>query len=95
MYLNSKILYGVRSQKDVAGLSKAQLDRLVVAIRAAETLIGMGLRSQEYASMFRYGELYAIIQNDEYLYAPSELVFAYRHGIHGTLHHQDGQLDPE
>ncbi|GFZ52232.1 hypothetical protein JCM24511_10005 [Saitozyma sp. JCM 24511] len=59
MYLNSKILYGVRSQKDVASLSKAQLERLVVAIRAAETLIGMGLRSQEYVSRFRYANSFS------------------------------------
>jgi hypothetical protein len=67
MYLNSKILYGVRSQKDVASLSKAQLERLVVAIRAAETLIGMGLRSQEYVSRFRYGEVSSIIQGERLL----------------------------
>lgn len=56
MYINSRILFGVRSKRDVANLSEQRKDCLLRATKAAETLLEMCLRGGTYAKNFRFGE---------------------------------------
>ncbi|ORY32276.1 hypothetical protein BCR39DRAFT_45188 [Naematelia encephala] len=58
LYCNSRVLHGIRSKRDVAQLSEERKQRLVNAMNAAETLVAMALRSQQYTKQFRYANLY-------------------------------------
>ncbi|CAD6573450.1 MAG: hypothetical protein TREMPRED_000828 [Tremellales sp. Tagirdzhanova-0007] len=47
LYCNSCILRGVRNKRDVAQLSEGLQTKLIIAVKAAEKLVGMCLRSQQ------------------------------------------------
>ena len=47
LYCNSRILHDVRNKRDVAQLTEYRRGRLIFAVKAAETLLGMCLRSQQ------------------------------------------------
>ena len=50
LYCNSCILRGVRNKRDVAQLSEGLQTKLIIAVKAAEKLVGMCLRSQQVSS---------------------------------------------
>lgn len=67
MYSNSKLLHGVRSKRDVTNLPPHRRERLLIAVKGAETLLGMALRSQQYRDSFKFG------QSNVYCFDPTSL----------------------
>ncbi|EIW72511.1 hypothetical protein TREMEDRAFT_41800 [Tremella mesenterica DSM 1558] len=58
MYVNSRILHGVRNKQDIAHLSDQRKEALIIAVRAAEKLVATALRGGQYKENFRYANLY-------------------------------------
>ncbi|RXK36515.1 hypothetical protein M231_06237 [Tremella mesenterica] len=54
MYVNSRILHGVRNKQDIAHLSDQRKEALIIAVRAAEKLVATALRGGQYKENFRY-----------------------------------------
>jgi hypothetical protein len=46
LYSNARILHGIRRRRDVTELSEERRQFLIRAVRAAETIVDMCLRSQ-------------------------------------------------
>jgi len=46
MYADSRILHGVKSKRDVEKMPEERRQRLLKAVKAAETMVDMCLRSQ-------------------------------------------------
>lgn len=58
LHTNSRILHSVRSRRDASLLPETRHALLVNALRSAETLVGMALRSTAYASNFAKANFY-------------------------------------
>jgi len=58
LFTNSRILHGVRNKEDVTKLPEHRRARLIKARHAAETLLEMCLRGQQYTKNFAFANLY-------------------------------------
>ena len=50
LYCNSRILHGVRNKRDVAMMTEDRRHRLILAVKGAEKLVAMCLRSQQVSA---------------------------------------------
>ncbi|ORX36060.1 hypothetical protein BD324DRAFT_630025 [Kockovaella imperatae] len=56
--INTRLLHGVHSPSDVANLPPHRRELLIIAFKAAQTIVSMALRSGQYKKNFRYANLY-------------------------------------
>jgi len=58
LFTNSRILHGVQSKSDVARMPEHRRARLIKARHAAETLLDMCIRGNQYTQNFSFANLY-------------------------------------